>query len=108
MVDVRKPFIYLAILAFVLGFVGVFLLSQDLSGKTILSHEKTYTSEEINAHNNLGDCWITMNEGVYDATIVIASYPEFSYLKDLCGDEAPYSLELENLLVNYRIGIIES
>lgn len=47
----------------------------DEAKREAMSPQKQFTREEIEKHNKEDDCWIVINEKVYDATSVLAWHP---------------------------------
>jgi len=110
MEQVRKPFIYLAVLAVVLGLIGVVIITGEFSGKVVLGEQKLilYSLEDISQHNNLADCWISSENYVYDITVLVNTYSEFKYLENSCGGNADTSSlgEMKVVMGKYKIGKI--
>jgi len=109
--NARKPFVYLAVVAVFLGVIGLLILSQDLSGRTVLSHADTYSASIISSHNSLGDCWIVASNNVYDVTLFSSIYPEYSSLRENCGKDAGSQVaglpaEVKEILSSYQIGVL--
>lgn len=109
----RKLFIYLAIIAVVLGIIGVIRISGNLSGNVVLKTEilNKYSLTEIKSHNSLGDCWIISNNLVYDVAMILSINKNFESLKEKCGQDASeivkgFSQDARNVLENYKVGIL--
>lgn len=102
---VRKPFIYLTIVAVILGVIGVLIIAEDFSGKIVYEEEKlsVYSSEQVSSHNNLGDCWVIIDNQIYDITPGL-SMEELIGLKDNCGNKAEISDKLKSVIDVYKIG----
>ncbi len=90
-----------------------------ISGCTQLQADSrnTYTTAEISEHNTETDCWLLIDEKVYDATDYIASHPGGTAMLQGCGTDAtdlfntrqmgsktPHSNNAEDLLKDYYIG----
>ena len=85
----RKIFIYLAVIAVVLGFVGVIKLRNDFTGKIVERQEEKeelieYSLNEFSGHNSEQDCWLALENKVYDITLFLQIYE--SKLKEECGE----------------------
>lgn len=110
--EARKPFIYLAIIAGILGIIGILMMQQNFSGRVVLSDDdKAIKAENIMKHNSQGDCWISINSIVYDATFVINNYDEFKDFAGNCGanaDSAAKNMDagILKFLDDYRLGIL--
>ena len=93
-----------------------------MSGCTQLQagNKDTYTTAEIAEHNTETDCWLLIDEKVYDATDYIASHPGGTAMLQGCGTDAtklfrtrpmgsktPHSDNAEDLLKDYYIGSLE-
>jgi len=95
----RKIFIYLAVIAIILGIIGIVIIQKNISGNII--SEKYYSRVLVENHNTEQDCWV-INEGkVYDITLFLQVYPED--LREYCGREIPLPLD-KSLLHQYEIG----
>lgn len=80
------------------------------------NEEVLLDSKEIAKHNNAGDCWLLINNKVYNATSYIYSHPGGSeMIISYCGKEAtqaydtknigrPHSASADSILANYYIG----
>lgn len=49
---------------------------------------KKYTLEEVEAHNNINDCWLVINNNVYDITEFIPQHPGGKRILSGCGKDA--------------------
>ena len=80
-------------------------------------NKDTYTIAEIAEHNTETDCWLLIDEKVYDTTDYIASHPGGTAIIQGCGTDAtdlfntrpmgsktPHSDNAEDLLKDYYIG----
>jgi len=104
---VRPIFIYLVIIAVILGTIGIIIIERGLSGRAIeeKSDGNSYTKEEIAEHNNKQECWIYLENKVYDITLLLQIYPYD--LSQECGKELKagyFSEEDVKILDNYEIG----
>jgi acyl-lipid (8-3)-desaturase len=61
----------------------------------ILGHSraKTYTPEEIAAHNSENDCWFSIRGRVYDVTKFIPHHPGGRAILEACGKDATVLFE---------------
>lgn len=78
--------------------------------------EKTYSQAEISSHDREDDCWIAIENRVYDITAYLPDHPaEPEILLPWCGKEAtqawltknkgrPHSPRASQLLEKYRVG----
>ena len=104
----RKPFIYLALIAVILGLIGIVIMNNagnfGATGKTVLNDK--YSIEEISKHNTQESCWVSYNYEVYDITLFLQIYPED--LSEKCGgDLGSFKQEDVSLLSQYVIGELE-
>lgn len=107
---VRPIFIYLAVIAVVLGMLGISMIIGDITGKAIVEQEikDIYNKAELTKHNNQEDCWICVDSKVYDITLFLQIYPDKT-LKEKCGEEVGeefFSLDTGEILEQYEIGIL--
>lgn len=82
--EVRPVFIYLTIVAVILGFIGILNMTGHLPALAIFSG-KTYTQQEVSKHNTRGNCWISIDNKVYDITLFLQSYEK--NVSDKCGKQ---------------------
>ena len=74
----------------------------------------TYTTEEVSEHNTTDNCWIIINNEVYDITSFLDKHPGgSSILMTVAGEDATYFFEelhrpeiLEEFGKDYLIGSI--
>ncbi len=70
----------------------------------------TYTLSDVAAHNKSNDCWMVVNNKVYNATSYISSHPGGSAILQGCGKDATsmfasiHSPNAYNILDSYFIG----
>lgn len=80
-------------------------------------NKDTYTLEEIAEHSTENDCWLLIDEKVYNATDYIISHPGGTAILQGCGTDAtdlfrtrpmgsgtPHSGNAKDLLKDYYIG----
>ncbi len=79
-----------------------------------------YTIADIAVHNNVNDCWLLINNKVYDVTSFIPGHPGGERnIADSCGREStaaydtknkgtPHSAYANDLLQNYYIGDLKN
>lgn len=89
-------------------------------GEAPVVAQKGYLLAEVARHASGDDCWMAINGNVYDLTAYLPEHPSRpSIILPWCGKEAseayrtktrgrPHSPEAEQLLVTYRIGLLES
>lgn len=78
---------------------------------------ETYTMEEIAKHNQSGDCWLLINDKVYDVSKFESSHPGGEAILQGCGKDAtelydtrpmgsgtPHSDQARDNLNNFYIG----
>lgn len=108
MKQVRTPFIYLTIISIILGIIGIVMIEYQLTGNVVESENlKIYSLQEVQTHNTINDCYIILDNYVYDLSTAINLYSEFSELKDKCGTNSENSFsEFQDILDNYKIGKI--
>ncbi|MDZ7841713.1 MAG: cytochrome b5 domain-containing protein [Gammaproteobacteria bacterium] len=75
--------------------------------------ESTFTLEEVAAHDSAADCWVAIDDGVYELTDYLSQHP--TPIEEHCGTEAsegmhtkgvgrPHSDRAWQQLAGYRIG----
>jgi cytochrome b involved in lipid metabolism len=81
--------------------------------------ESRLTINEVARHASPEDCWMAIDRGVYELTRYLPEHPSKSgIVEPWCGQEAteayrtkmkgrPHSAEADNLLTQYRIGVLE-
>lgn len=95
-------------------------LTGNNSGKTSSGGKAAETTilnlAEISKHNSIGDCWLIINDKVYNVTSYLSVHPGGAgAMTPYCGKEAsqafatkdkntPHSDYAESLLVNYYLG----
>ena len=84
-----------------------------------ITAEKRFTLAEVARHATEADCWMAINGVVYDLTAYLPEHPSRpSIVLPWCGKEAteayktktkgrPHSPEADQLLPNYRIGVLD-
>ena len=95
--------------------VKYLLLATIVSSLT--AAEKSYTTGEVARHKNQSDCWLIIEDGVYDVTEYVARHRRHDYdITKHCGSDSsagwnekpesgkPHSRKAERLLERYRIG----
>jgi len=111
--EVRRIFIYLMIIAAIAGIVGIVIIEKNssvnnLSGKAINEKNNNfYSKEEISQHNTERDCWIYLENRVYDITLLLQIYPYD--LKQECGKELQLEFSQDDIKIldDYEIGLVE-
>ena len=76
----------------------------------------TYTIDEVSEHNSKNDCWIIINNDVYDITEFLSEHPGgVSILLTVAGTDATDFFNelhrpdiLEEYANNYKIGSIDN
>ena len=48
----------------------------------------TYALSEVTEHDNVDDCWLVLNEKVYDVTEFVSSHPGGKAILEGCGKDA--------------------
>lgn len=82
--------------------------------------KNTYSMAKISSHNSKEDCWLLINNKVYDVTSFISSHPGGSAILQGCGKDAtelyetrpmgsgtPHSSNARDMLKEYYIGDLE-
>lgn len=103
----RKIFVYLLILAVILGVFGILMLTGTFTGQTITG-KGIYEQKEIAKHNSEKDCWISIDDKIYDITLFLQIYPE--NLRDKCGKDVKakdLSEDVLETLEQYKIGKVK-
>jgi len=101
----RTIFIYLAIMAVILGIIGIVVIEKSLSGKVVIE-QNIYGMSEIQKHSNAEACWIFSGNKVYDITSFLQIYGD-EILRQGCGEGVSLNIFDENIqkiLQNYEIG----
>jgi cytochrome b involved in lipid metabolism len=75
-----------------------------------------FTRDQVAAHDHLNDCWMIINDGVYDFTGFISQHPTpASILAPWCGRDATEGMQTKGIgrahspaawtmMENYRLG----
>lgn len=110
MAKVRRTFLYATLLACVFGLMGIFILTNHLSGNVVFEESK-FSLSNVEQHNSMSDCWIIVENNLYDITPLIAT-DEFNSFKNLCGKDArtlfnSLSKESKEILEKYNFGVLE-
>lgn len=63
-------------------------ISQDKTTTTLNSNTRKFSWQEIKKHNNQNDCWIVIDQFVYDITPWIKKHPGGNVLTILAGEDA--------------------
>jgi len=64
------------------------------SNSSLTAMTKTYTSAEVAAHNSDSDCWVIVNDKVYNVTAYIPRHPGGSQqIIKVCGQDATTAFE---------------
>jgi cytochrome b involved in lipid metabolism len=109
MTQTRKVFIYLAISAVVLGFIGVLIMLKNPPAKVVSYGENRYNQKEISKHITERSCWISMEGKVYDITLLLQIYYDKT-LKKKCGGDVEsdfFSANMKKILQQYQIGVLK-
>lgn len=124
-----------AILALlVVGGIGIFLATKSTENTTPAINKqatqptavptqdktKTYSLEEIATHSSESDCWMAINEKVYDVTSFISGHPGGKAIIKGCGKDAttlfmerptnskgPHPKQAMELLPKFEIGSLK-
>ncbi|MDD4353917.1 MAG: cytochrome b5-like heme/steroid binding domain-containing protein [Candidatus Nanoarchaeia archaeon] len=85
----------------------------------IIANE-SYSLAEISLHNTSSDCWIIINNSVYDITEYVSMHPGGGSILQGCGTNStilfetrpsgsntPHSTNARNTLINYLLGEVE-
>lgn len=80
--------------------------------KVLLPTVKTLSSREVSKHNKIDDCWMVVNDKVYDITKYLPYHPGgINIILRYCGKDGtnaflnlPHSQNAANLLASYFIG----
>lgn len=108
----RKELLWSALfLLIVAGFVW-----NAASRYTKVSAPDTFTANQVSKHRNPSDCWLIINNNVYDATAYLSQHPGGeAFIEQFCGQDATtafatqggggsHSTEAQQLLSDLRIG----
>jgi len=91
----------------------------DESADSMMDH--TYSLEEVAAHDNQDDCWLVIDNKVYDVTDFVSNHPGGEAILQGCGIDAttlfntrpmgsgtPHSDQARDNLSNFYIGDLSS
>ncbi len=71
------------------GIILLLVLSPLKGGSLQAEQEKDLTRAEVSQHNNQSDCWIIIENKVYDITSALKDHLRYKYeLDPWCGKEA--------------------
>lgn len=94
-------------------------LPEEISGPGAVAADKAVTLAEVARHATPGDCWMAVDDVVYDFTAYLPQHPaDPGLMTAWCGKEAteayrtkakgpkgrPHSSHADQLLPKYRIG----
>lgn len=65
-----------------------FFMQHDTAIGQTNGRQKTYTQEDVAAHNSKTDCWIIIEGNVYNATSFVAKHPGGAAILNGCGMDA--------------------
>lgn len=118
-----KKFIFATFIAFWAG-VGTIAVMEVLTpiapGSESPPSAATFTMDEVAAHNHLNDCWMVIENSVYDFTDYIGQHPTpASILAPWCGRDATEGMRTKGIgrqhspaawamLNNYRLGSLRA
>ncbi len=72
-----------------IGIILLLILSLLKSGSLHAEPEKEFTRDEVSQHNAKSDCWIIVENKVYDITSAMKDHLRYKYeLDSWCGKEA--------------------
>ena len=121
----NKNFLITISILFILAILGTILIfrlyiPQDqntqptIQVKPTVQKNKAYSLTEIGKHDFDGDCWLIINNNVYNVTAYISSHPGGTAILENCGKDAtelfnakPHSQNAKNLLETYLVGQLE-
>jgi cytochrome b involved in lipid metabolism len=73
------------------------LLALLASGSLQAEQEKEFTREEVSKHNVKTDCWIIIDQSVYDITSALKDHLRYKYeLDPWCGKESTQAWETKD------------
>ncbi len=93
-------------------------LSTAISDEGPSSELPVYTMEQVAAHNRVDDCWMVIENHVYDFTDYIPSHPTPARVMEAwCGREATEGMRTKGygrdhspaawaMMARYRIGVV--
>ncbi len=105
--------------------IGIFIVSTKVTKSTpapiqpIVTEQKAYTMQEVAAHNNENDCWMIINNNIYDVTTYLAEHPGGNGIVALCGQDAtagfatkgnenePHSEQAQQLKEAFLVGTLK-
>ncbi len=100
--------------AFLVSLIMTLLLSTNTYAQT------SYTSNQVAQHNNPKDCWMIINQNVYDLTNYLTDHDSNLDIRSWCGKDATtdyndkngrgqsHSSRANSLLNQYLIGILDT
>lgn len=106
---------WMAVFAF---WSGPLWLPEEIGGTGAVAADKTVTMAEVARHAKPSDCWMAIDNVVYDFTAYLPQHPAAPELMTAwCGKEAseayrtktkgrPHSPYADQLLAKYRIGTV--
>lgn len=112
MEKVRPIFLYLAVVAVLLGIFGVFLLVGKPTGKVVVEEDvNKYSLEDISLHSLETDCWLIEDNSVYDVSLFLRTYKDDRLIGECGKDIGSFGFLPENVRVELRgnkIGVVLS
>lgn len=96
--------------------------SSSSGSSSTSSSSKTYTASEVAAHNSTSDCWLIINNNVYNVSSFLGEHPGgASTIIPYCGKEATQAFDTQDrgsrgghsssataMLADYQIGTIRN
>lgn len=109
---------FVSTLVFWLAVLGFWAAGAWLPRERTVAAERAYRLAEVSVHASELDCWMVIDESVFDFTAYVAEHPaDPAVFLPWCGKEAteayktktkgrPHSSRADQLLPRYRIGAL--
>ncbi|KAL5221946.1 hypothetical protein ABZP36_026659 [Zizania latifolia] len=62
--------------------------AKEVNSNTNATTSRSYTKEEISAHNTRTDCWVIIKDKVYDVTPYVEEHPGGDAILNNAGDDS--------------------
>lgn len=72
------------------------LIPDQTTPSTNVETQKTYSMSEVTSHNNVSDCWLVIEQNVYNVTSFIPQHPGGEEILKGCGKDATSLFQSED------------
>lgn len=93
-----KKIIYIIVGLLVLAFGGFYVYEQKVEGdlqefanntaNPVVATSTTYTMADVSTHSTKSDCWMVIDDSVYNVTAFVDKHPGGEVILERCGKDA--------------------